>query len=569
MSPSFIECSATRRLVRREGPYAAQKVRAGVHENAGDIVCVHGRRRVGAERAAGQGRHVLRDRRDRGHRAASTDPTPLQKTPMAISAISGETLEKRGIDNVTDLLRVDAGPQPCVDQGAGQQRDSSFAACKAPARRRPGSTTTKRRSSRRAEHDQRCRPAHAGAARCSMWSASKCCAVRRARCTARVRWAARCARCSTSRRPISRPHRPRARETTEEGELGYEANAMVNVPLGREQLARAWSAYHRDRGGYIDNVTLGRDDVDHDEISGGRRAAALLADRHGDDRRAPCTSNARMRSSPLGSCRRGRLSNRRADAVAGRRRLRAVQPHARTGISGFATLTGVTSQFNRDLLATIDASRLMAGLSPLLGAPFAPAVLSPAAGHRRSQPRAAAQLQRRRAGSCGPSARSSSSATRSRSRGSSRPIRPPACRCNPAAGAHRAQRSTTRSSSALRSVRSRIDFTDSLALTLGGRYFDYDKSAATETTVGVPADQGQRRAADDVRVRRGRLRGPKVNVAYRCRRARADLRAGERRLPPGRREPGRGSRRRPDALRGGLAVELRSGREDQLVRRPR
>ena len=54
-------------------------------------------------------------------------------------------------------------------------------------------------------------------------------------------------------------------ETSEEGDLGYEANAMVNVPLVDEQLAARVVGYHRDRGGYIDNVTLKREDINTNE----------------------------------------------------------------------------------------------------------------------------------------------------------------------------------------------------------------------------------------------------------------------------------------------------------------
>ena len=52
----------------------------------------------------------------------------LQQTPMAITAFRGETLEKRSIDNVTDLLRSTPG-LAVLDQGAGQ-RSSSCAASK-------------------------------------------------------------------------------------------------------------------------------------------------------------------------------------------------------------------------------------------------------------------------------------------------------------------------------------------------------------------------------------------------------------------------------------------------------
>src|SRR6187431_3144050 len=52
-------------------------------------------------------------------------------------------------------------------------------------------------------------------------------------------------------------------ETTNDGELGYLANAVVNVPLGETVAVRATGSY-RKYGGFIDSIGSGGSDLDKD-----------------------------------------------------------------------------------------------------------------------------------------------------------------------------------------------------------------------------------------------------------------------------------------------------------------
>jgi iron complex outermembrane receptor protein len=45
---------------------------------------------------------------------------------------------------------------------------------------------------------------------------------------------------------------------------------MVNVPLVDDRLAMRTVLYYRDRGGYVDNLTLRRDDINEEDSRGGR-----------------------------------------------------------------------------------------------------------------------------------------------------------------------------------------------------------------------------------------------------------------------------------------------------------
>jgi len=52
----------------------------------------------------------------------------------------------------------------------------------------------------------------------------------------------------------------------------YEANAIVNVPLIDDKLAVRAVVYKHDYAGFTDNIRLGTNDFDHEDISGGRVA---------------------------------------------------------------------------------------------------------------------------------------------------------------------------------------------------------------------------------------------------------------------------------------------------------
>ena len=286
---------------------------------------------------------------------------------------------------------------------------------------------------------------------CSMWSASKCCAVRRARCTVRARWAARCARCSTSPRPNFERAQQRARKRTEEGELGTKRTPWSTSRSVETSSPRASVGYHRDRGGYIDNVTLGRDDIDTDETSGGR---VLLRYTPTDTLTidGAVHSNARMRSSLCGSCRPDDYQTPVPTQLPVGDDFELYSLTLKWDL-GFATLTGVASQFNRDLLATIDVSRFMAACRQCSALLFAPAVLSQPQDieDRSHELRLSSGDQGRFVWTVGALLRA---ARRVHAHAPAQgQIRPRACRCI----RHRctsSARSTTRSSSALHSAKS-------------------------------------------------------------------------------------------------------------------
>lgn len=59
---------------------------------------------------------------------------------------------------------------------------------------------------------------------------------------------------------------------TKHGGLGYDARALINVPLVADHAAIRAVAYYGDSGGWIDNTLLGRKDVNSNEVKGFRLA---------------------------------------------------------------------------------------------------------------------------------------------------------------------------------------------------------------------------------------------------------------------------------------------------------
>lgn len=60
--------------------------------------------------------------------------------------------------------------------------------------------------------------------------------------------------------------------TVEEGESGYQANAMVNIPIIEDKLALRAVGFSRQDPGFIDNITLGKEDMNDVNTTGGRVA---------------------------------------------------------------------------------------------------------------------------------------------------------------------------------------------------------------------------------------------------------------------------------------------------------
>ncbi len=57
-----------------------------------------------------------------------------------------------------------------------------------------------------------------------------------------------------------------------ESSMGYDGNVVLNVPLAQDKLALRFVGYQRDEDGYIDNVVTGATDVNDMETRGGRLA---------------------------------------------------------------------------------------------------------------------------------------------------------------------------------------------------------------------------------------------------------------------------------------------------------
>lgn len=59
-------------------------------------------------------------------------------------------------------------------------------------------------------------------------------------------------------------------EDTKGGQLGYDLNAMANLPLARDKLAIRLVGYDQHYGGYVDNIRTGASDVNYATTRGGR-----------------------------------------------------------------------------------------------------------------------------------------------------------------------------------------------------------------------------------------------------------------------------------------------------------
>jgi len=60
---------------------------------------------------------------------------------------------------------------------------------------------------------------------------------------------------------------------TENGEFGWHVDGMVNIPVIEDKLALRGVGWVTEDGGFVDNVRLGNDDINDNEVEGGRLAA--------------------------------------------------------------------------------------------------------------------------------------------------------------------------------------------------------------------------------------------------------------------------------------------------------
>ena len=63
--------------------------------------------------------------------------------------------------------------------------------------------------------------------------------------------------------------------TTEHGGVSYDAAGAVNLPFGSDKAAARVSGFYSHDGGYVDNVGLGKDDVNQSDVYGGRADVLL------------------------------------------------------------------------------------------------------------------------------------------------------------------------------------------------------------------------------------------------------------------------------------------------------
>jgi len=405
--------------------------------------------------------------------------TLLQETPMSMLAVTGEAIKARGIDNVADLLRSTPG-LGLVDQGAGQKRlvirgvqsageaqtglyyDETPVSAGAPS-------TTNDAGQRSPE--------------LRLFDIERIEVLRGPQGTLYGSGSMG----GTVRVLFNKPtHEFGAAldssfESTEDGDTGHRVNAMINTPLVDDTLAARSVFYYRDRGGYIDNVTLGRDDVNSELSRGGR---VLLRYQPSDKVTLDAAIHIQREDAFLSAWELPAGTYR--TAVPTQLPVRddfELYSLTLNWDSSFATLTGVTSLFKRNLVVTIDASRLMANFGAL-GAPFRPAVLlQPQDIEDRSH-----EL-RLSSNSKGPFHWTAGVYYEEREAFTvSEQLL-----ADPLTGLPRDPRSVATSRNIDDTLEQRAvfgeisyDLTSALTVTAGGRYFEYDKSITGETTVGFP-----------------------------------------------------------------------------------
>jgi iron complex outermembrane recepter protein len=158
-------------------------------------------------------------------------------------------------------------------------------------------------------------------------------------------------------------------ETMAEGATGYEADGMINMPFG-DQLAARVVAYHHEHGGYIDNLRLGIDDINDEEASGGR---VLLRYQPNEKLTVDLAAHVQREDAAVSVWEHtvGEYQSRTATQLPVKDDFELYNLTLKWDL-GFATLTGVGSFFERDLLVTIDGTRFLQGILPQLPPPLRP-----------------------------------------------------------------------------------------------------------------------------------------------------------------------------------------------------
>lgn len=283
--------------------------------------------------------------------------TALQDTPIAISAVTGETLAKMGVDNIGDyakavpgLTLVDGGPgarRVVIRgiQGAGEAQVGVYYD-ETPVGGSPGTTSDSgSRSPDLKLFDVQQVEVLRGPQGTLYGSGSMGGTVR-----------------VIFRKPVYDYEGAFEGNifSTRGGGMGYEANAMVNVPLVEDKLAARAVLFYRDAEGYVDNTFLGLKNVNDESTWAGR----LLVRFEPTDNLTIDASAFVQRTdahSPLVSVRSGEyVSTSRAQLPL----FDDYNIYSLTGRwdLGWATLTGVTSKYTRSQLQTTDVSTFIGNL---------------------------------------------------------------------------------------------------------------------------------------------------------------------------------------------------------------
>lgn len=160
--------------------------------------------------------------------------------------------------------------------------------------------------------------------------------------------------------------------STRDGSLNYNGVLSVNAPLVEGKLAARASGFYSRNGGFIDNVTLGRDDIDRSETYGGRvdflltpteslslRLAALLQNISRD---GESTANFSLAGTPLD----GSLEQRRVLPEPFDQRLRIFSGTVTYDL-GSAELTSISGYQTSRVQAYFDGSAVYSGFCVFQG----------------------------------------------------------------------------------------------------------------------------------------------------------------------------------------------------------
>jgi iron complex outermembrane receptor protein len=406
--------------------------------------------------------------------------TTLRDTPLAISAVSGETLVDRRIDNVSELLRTTPG-LAVLDQGAGQRRlivrgvqsagESQTGLYYDEAPVGAGSPGTTNDAGQRMPEIR-------------LFDVERVEVLRGPQGTLYGSGSMG----GTVRVLFNKPTDEYAAqvhagiETMEEGDVGYQADAMVNVPLG-EQLAARAVAYHRESGGYIDNLRLRIDDINEEEASGGR---LLVRYQPSDTLTLDVAAHVQREDAAVSVWEHtvGDYQSRTATQLPIEDDFELFNLTLKWDL-GFATLTGVGSVFDRELLVTIDGTRFIQGILPQLPPPLRPPFIESVL-HQPQDIEDRSYELRLGSNGDGPFAWTFGGYYEERDAFTSSQH----VQADPASGLrvapavflfHRDIRDVLEQRALFGEVA--YDVTPALTLTLGGRYFDYDKEVTGRTLV--------------------------------------------------------------------------------------